>query len=303
MMKQPIVSIVMPCYNDGQYLHQAVDSCLRQTFQSIEIIIVDDGSDDRITADVLKTLSDPHITVMHADHIGPAGARNMAIQHARGRYILPLDADDWIEPEYLEHAVNVLDTKEDVGIVYCHADLFGEKAGAWHLPEYSLETMLLDNCIFITALFRKEDWQLAGGFSTEFRYGLEDYDFWLALIERGRDVYQFPETWFHYRIKKKSRTTQMVSSINHTVDTYELLYQRHKQLYMQHMDEYVLDLRKALIEQKMLHGSNAAQEADPVAEYWQTIRLLKPQMAKRIESLLMIKDKVKRALLKVKQGK
>lgn len=303
MAETPIVSIVMPCYNDGQYLRQAVDSCLRQTLQSIEIIVVDDGSDDRITAEVLKSLSDPRIKVLHTDHIGPAGARNMAIQHAKGRYILPLDADDWIEPDYIACAAEVLNAQSDVGIVYCHADLFGEKEGAWCLPEFSLENFLLDNCIFITALFRKADWQAVGGFSEEFKHGLEDYDFWLALIKRGRAVYQFPETWFHYRIKKISRTTQLVSSINHTTATYEMLYQRHKDFYSQHMDTYVLSLRKALIEQRMLHGSNAAQQADPVVEYWQTIRLLKPQWAKRIESLLMIKDKIKMAVHKVKQGK
>lgn len=293
MAEHPVVSVVMPCYNDGLYLRQAVDSCLQQTFKSIEIIIVNDGSDDRLTASVLKELVDPRITILHADRIGPAGARNMAIQRANGRYILPLDADDWIEPEYLEHAVNVLNTRCDVGIVYCHACLFGEKEGVWHLPEYSLENILLDNCIFITALFQKADWQAVGGFSTEFKHGLEDYDFWLSLIERGRAVYQFPETWFHYRIKKNSRTSQMVSSIDRTAATYQLLYQRHKRLYGQHMDEYVLGLRRALIEQKMLHGNSTAQEVDPVAEYWQTIKLLKPKQAQKIERLLMLKDSIK----------
>lgn len=296
MNEQPVVSIIMPCYNDGQYLQQAISSCLQQTFQSIELIIVDDGSDDDCTISTLKTLLDPRITILHANHIGPSGARNTAIQHAKGRYILPLDADDWIDPKYIEHAVKILDARADVGIVYCRAYLFGEKEGIWHLPEYSLENILLDNCIFITALFRKADWQTVGGFSEEFNHGLEDYDFWLSLIERGRTVYQFPDVWFHYRIKKSSRSTQMVSSIDQTTATYKLLYQRHKGLYMQHIDEYILGLRRALIEQKMLHGNNAAQGADPVAEYWQTLRLLKPKIAKRIESLLPIKDKIKRWL-------
>lgn len=293
MGEQPVVSIIMPCYNDGQYIQQAIDSCLRQTFQSIEIIVVDDGSDERETASALKTLTDPRIVLLHSDHIGPAGARNMAIEHARGRYILPLDADDWIEPEYIAQAAAVLDSRPEFGIVYCHASLFGTKDGIWRLPDYSLESFLLDNCIFITALFRKEDWRAVGGFSEKFCHGLEDYDFWLSLVELGRGVYQFPDIWFHYRIKKSSRSSQMVNSISQTAATYELLYQRHRKLYMQHVDEYIMNLRRALIEQKMLNNHTTAQASDPVAEYWQTIRLLKPKQAKRIEQLLSLKDSIK----------
>lgn len=288
-----MVSVIMPCYNDGRYIQQAVDSCLQQTLQDIEIIVVDDGSDDYATCKILKTLDDPRIVLLHSNRIGPSNARNVAIKNARGRYILPLDSDDWIEPEYAERAAAILDERLDIGIVYCHAKLFGEKEGAWNLPDYSLETFLLDNCIFVTALFRKEDWETIGGFSDEFKYGLEDYDFWLSLIERGRGVYQFQKTWFHYRIKKSSRTTELVSSINRAASTYELLYQRHRELYIQRADEYIPNLRRALIEQKMLNCNNAAQVADPVAEYWQTVKLLKPKRAMRIERLLMLEKAIR----------
>lgn len=296
MQRQPIVSIVIPCYNDGAYLQQAIDSCLAQTYEALEILVVDDGSSDQKTRSVLSGLNAPRIKVLHTNHVGPSQARNTAIAQACGQYILPLDADDWIEPEYVAHAANVLDEQPEVGIVYCHAELFGEKSGPWSLPNYSLDDFLVDNCIFITAMFRKEDWQLAGGFSQEFKHGLEDYDFWLSLIERGRTVHQFSEVWFHYRIKPASRSTEMNTSMQRTLDAYALLHQRHRAFYQQHMDAYCLGLRKALICKNMLLGENSAVSTDPVGEYWQSIRMLKPRLAARVEKLLTAKKRVKEAL-------
>lgn len=294
MAKHPVVSIVMPCYNDGAYITQAIQSCISQTFPAWELIIVDDGSTDPATLEVLSGLSSDQITLLHTAHIGPSGARNYAIQHAKGRYILPLDADDYIAPEYLSRAANILDEQPDVGIVYCHAELFGEASGPWQLPPFSLEHFLVDNCIFITALFRKEDWERCGGFCTDFRHGLEDYDFWLSLVELNRKVVQLPETLFFYRIKPTSRSTELHASIQHSIETYQLLYQRHRALYQAHIDCYCAGLRKALIEQKAISGQQGAYGNDPVGHYWQTIRLLKPRLAHRIEKLLLFKDQLKR---------
>ena len=293
---KPIVSIVIPCYNDGAYLQQAIDSCLAQTYEALEILVVNDGSTDRATKAVLGRLSEPNIKVLHTNHLGPAQARNAAIAQSSGRYILPLDADDWIDPEYVAQAVSVLDQQPEVGIVYCHAELFGEKSGPWSLPDFSLEHFLTDNCIFIASMFRKEDWQLVGGFSQEFKHGLEDYDFWLSLIERGRAVHQFSQVWFHYRIKPVSRSTQMNHHVTHMVDTYALLYQRHRAFYQQHMDAYCAGLRRALIWKNALLGENTAMSTDPVSEYWLSLRVLKPRLAWRIEKLLMAKNRIREAM-------
>ena len=296
MTQQPSVTVVIPCHNDGQYLRQAVDSCLMQTMENIEIIIVDDGSDDRATQRVLMEMQDPRITVLHANHIGPAGARNIAIRHAHGRYILPLDADDWIEPQYIASAAAVLDASSEVGIVYCRAKLFGRQEGVWELPTFSLENFLTDNCIFITSMFRKQDWQDVGGFSEAFRHGLEDYDFWLSLVERGRKVVQFPEILFHYRIKERSRSTELNASSAHMMESYALLYTRHRKLYQDNMDTAFLGLRKALIEEKILAGTSSAQLRDPVAEYWKTLRLLKPGRARKVEAVLTAKIRLAQRL-------
>lgn len=299
---QPVVSVVMPCHNDGAYLHKAVDSALNQTFTALEVLVVDDGSDDEATCAALAGLKDSRVRLLHTDHAGPAQARNAAIREARGRYILPLDADDWISPEYVARAVEVLDSRPEVGVVYCRADLFGEKSGPWRLPDFSMDTFLVDNCIFITALFRREDWEAVGGFCPDFRHGLEDYDFWLSLVERGRQVHQLPECFFHYRIKPASRSRQLTSDVRNTQATYDLLYQRHRALYQAHMDACIQGLRRELIVQRYRNDDTGARAGDPVAECWQSIRLGRPRLARAVERLVCGAQGARKALRRMLAG-
>lgn len=120
----PAVSVIIPCYNQGAFIKEAVDSVLAQTFQDFEIIIVNDGSSDAKTNEFLSNFTAPKTTVLSlAENQGPSVARNVAIKAAKGKYILPLDADDKIAPTYLEKAFNVLEQNISVGIVYCKANL------------------------------------------------------------------------------------------------------------------------------------------------------------------------------------
>ena len=109
----PKVSVIIPCYNHGEYLDEAVESVLTQTYQNFEIIIVDDGSTDQSTIDLLKVYRKPKTRVIRTDNQGLASARNNGIKEAKGEYILPLDADDKIGKEYLKKAVKILDENED----------------------------------------------------------------------------------------------------------------------------------------------------------------------------------------------
>lgn len=249
------VSVIMPCYNDGDYIEQAIASVREQTYENIELIIIDDGSDDAHTREILEQLRESGTTVIHTDHLRPAGARNAGIAIASGKYILPLDSDDTISPTYIAQAVAVMEENEKIGVVYCHADLFGKESGPWHLKEYSLENMLVDNVIFVTALFRREDWIKAGGFRTTMEHGLEDYDFWLSILELGREIYQLPETLFHYRIKSVSRTTQFMEKASVMQETYRQIYFHHPQLYDRFRDEYAVALRNELINQICINRS------------------------------------------------
>jgi glycosyltransferase involved in cell wall biosynthesis len=224
------VSVVIPCFNDGAYIDEAVDSVLAQTYQDFEIIIVNDGSTDPRTNDILSNYSRPKTRVIQTANQGVARARNRAIEEARGEFILPLDADDKIGKEYLEEAVEVIDGDPDVGIVYCLTEFFGNKTGLWELPPYSLEGMLLDNLICNCALFRKKDWETVNGFNSTMKYCYEDWDFWLSLVELGRKVYRIPKVSFYYRITDGSR--QRSATEEQMFDTRVQVFRDHEDLYI-----------------------------------------------------------------------
>lgn len=246
--KMETVSVIMPCYNDGQYIMQAIDSVINQTYINIEIVVVDDGSDEKSTIEIICQL-EKKVTVLRTEHLGPAGARNYGIRHAKGKYILPVDADDMIDKTYVEKCVAILENNAAIGVVYCKADLFGEKSGAWELPAYSFKDMLVDNIVFVTAMFRKEDWEMVGGFDLSMDKGMEDYSFWLSILGLGKEIYQIPETLFHYRIKKKSRTSEFLGDVEEVKKIYRKIFYAHHEFYSKHADEYMLILRDALMEQ------------------------------------------------------
>ena len=148
----------------------------------------------------------------------------------------------------MEKAVRILNENPSVGVVYCRADLFGEQSGPWYLPDYSLRAMLQDNIVFVTSMFRREDWERVGGFNTNMHAGMEDYDFWLSILELDREVVQIPEVLFHYRIKPKSRTTGFQDSVEQIKETYHTLYRNHTALYEKHRELYDLSMRDTMID-------------------------------------------------------
>lgn len=244
------ISVIIPCYNDGQFLPDALASVHLHEHPQAEVIVVDDGSDDPQTLRMLEGIASPQVTVRHIAHGGPAAARNEGIRLAKGKYILPLDVDDRIEPEYLDRAKAVLDENPSVGVVYCHADLFGGATGRWRLPDYSFDRMLVQSVVFITAMFRKTDWESVGGFQTDMRHGMEDYDFFIGLLALGREIRQLPEVYFHYRIREGSRTARYSADPEKIKEMYHTVYAHHEAFYERHAKRYAALLRDALIDEQ-----------------------------------------------------
>jgi glycosyltransferase involved in cell wall biosynthesis len=245
-IKKPKVSVVIPCYNHGQYLHDAVESLLVQTYNDFEIIIVNDGSDDSLTNQVVNALGKGEIRVINTPHQGLPTARNTGIKAARGEFILPLDADDEIAPAYIEKAVEAISGDPRIGIVYCEAALFGEQTSRWKLPEYSFSMMLTQNVVFSSALFRKKMWRKVGGYDPRMEYGLEDWDFWLKIIEMGLSVYRIPEVLFYYRVKKGSMADALNEQKTKLFKMYTQIFTNHNNLYLQHLPELFLAMENSL---------------------------------------------------------
>lgn len=240
-----MVSVIIPCYNDGKYLHEAISSVLASTYDEYEIIVVDDGSTDSETIKVLKNIHIDKVKVITCGtNQGLSHARNYGISQALGKYILPLDADDKIASTYISKAVKVLEKNENIGIVYCEAELFGLKKGKWDLPEFKPAQMLVGNQIFSTAMFRKRDWQQTGGYCEDWKHGYEDYDFWLSILELGREVVRIPETLFFYRQKETSMITELINDKKRTQDITENIVKRHPKIYRQTIIQLNCELEK-----------------------------------------------------------
>jgi len=230
------VSIVVPCWNARACLEGAVRSALEQTYDDLEIIVVDDGSTGAETLRVLKESDWPRTRIICQANAGPAAARNRGIAEATGEYILPLDADDLLEPTYAAKAATVLEERSDVGIVYCRAAKFGSEEGSWELPEFSPDELALGNVIFVSAMFRKADWDLVGGFDETLRHGMEDYDFWIRLVHVGRKVVRLDETLFHCRIRERSRTALFEEDREQVVATYAKIFRKNRDFFAEHAE-------------------------------------------------------------------
>jgi glycosyltransferase involved in cell wall biosynthesis len=225
----PIVSVIVPCFNLGPYLCEAVESVMFQTLQGVEIIIVNDGSTDPDTIRILEQWKAQGIVVLNTPNRGLSAARNEGIRAARGKYILPLDADDRIAPKYLECAMAVFEQDPAVGVVYGLVDLFGKVEGPWLQANFSVQTLLFENMIVASSVFRRSIWEQVGGYREEMVHGWEDWDFWLSIVEQGYKVIRLSEIVFYYRIRGGSLTEMM--TLSQKIRMFHKLVMKHKWLY------------------------------------------------------------------------
>jgi glycosyltransferase involved in cell wall biosynthesis len=203
--------VIIPCYQQANYLPEAVESVLEQTFQNFEIIIVNDGSPDH-TSGVAKQLIDAYpnrrIRLIEKDNGGLASARNFGIERAKGDYIIPLDADDKLHPEMLASAVWHLDNHRNISIVYTDALYFGRNEKYVNAGEFDLRTLCRENQLSYCCLYRRDVWKAVGGYSTNMVHGYEDWDFWIGCAEQGCNAYKIPQSLFLYRVKEESMFTK-----------------------------------------------------------------------------------------------
>lgn len=205
----PSVSVIVPCFNHGEFLPEAVASVTSMGRQDVELIVVDDGSTDERTGKEMDALCARGINVIRQENRGLAAARNAAIAASSGDYILPLDADNRLRPGYIEHGIRILDANPQVGVVYGDAEFMGIRTGRWHVGPFDPEQLLDCNYIDACAIYRRSIWEQDGGYDgTMPVQGLEDWDFWLGALERGWEFVYVPEILFDYRIATESMVTR-----------------------------------------------------------------------------------------------
>ena len=233
----PLISVVIPCYNDGRFLPETITHLQQQTLQDFEIIIVNDGSTDAQTLQILDELSKGAIKVLHKENGRMSSARNWGVKHAQGSLIAALDADDYFHPTFFEKAVAVLQKQPYTAVVTSYIQLFGE-VNKLAKPRGGNEyNFLFSNQCPACAMVRKECWDAVGGYDEAMVNGYEDWEFYIRITQKGWNVHVIKEKLFFYRQTQKSTHKNFTlpnraSLVNYIVD-------KHKDWYLQKLKELI----------------------------------------------------------------
>ncbi len=243
-MEKPLISIIVPCYNQSLYMRETLDCLKKQTYQNWECVIVNDGSTDNTLEIAEEYVSeDSRYILVDKTNGGLADARNSGIKASHGRYILPLDSDDLIDPSYTEKAIACLEHYPEISLVYCRAKYFGDRNDEWVLPEFDYDLLLHRNHIFCSCIYRRSDYDKTSGYNLNMIYGWEDWDFLLSLLDKDSKVYKIPEVLFYYR---KHGTSMLSTTNKHSEELYN-------QLIANHIDTYYPLLHKVITSEKEIN--------------------------------------------------
>ena len=205
-----MISVVVPTYNDGQFLPTALASCLAQTIP-VEIVLVDDGSTIPLSEEVCRFIAQHRDIVTHVRHAwncGLSAARNTGIAHARFDLIIPLDADDWFLPGALAPLTSAL--TDDVDIAYGNVFDSGKLYEPVKRPLRRAD-FLEDTPLFCSSLLRKTVWHAVGGYTVRPGPHYEDWNFWAKAFKAGFRFRYAPITVYEHR----SRPDSMLRHLHH----------------------------------------------------------------------------------------
>ncbi len=227
-LAEPDTTIVIPCFNQGEYLDEAIMSVFEQTDGSFEIVVVDDGSTDSITLEVLDALDWPRTRVVRQENRGLPAARNAGIEAGRGRFVVPLDADDALESDYLTVLKNELVARPDAAYAHCDGRYFGDIDAYWITRPFNPYQLLLSNSVLGCVILRRDAWEDVGGYDESMIEGNEDWDLWLRLVQAGWGQIKMRQPLFRYR---RTGISMSIGTLARLEDARIELARRHPGLY------------------------------------------------------------------------
>ncbi|HMI06356.1 MAG TPA: glycosyltransferase family A protein [Flavobacterium sp.] len=241
------ISVIVPCYNQAQYLSQALESVYAQSYSNWECVIVNDGGSDNSAAVANEWVAkDSRFLYLEKENGGLASARSFGIAHSDGAYIFPLDGDDFVEAHYFSEAAAILDNNPDVEIVHCKVMQFGAVEGELKLDDYSFEKLLQRNSIIACSFFRRASYEKTNGYCTGMKI-LEDWDLWISILANGGKVHKIDQFYYHYR---KHSQGSLINTFATDRERYEkhvdIIYKNHLDTYLQYWGNPILARRETL---------------------------------------------------------
>jgi glycosyltransferase involved in cell wall biosynthesis len=279
---EPRLAVVIPCFNHGEFLVEAVASVERGVPEPYELIVVNDGSCEPRTLEVLEILRRAGYRIVDQENSGLGAARNRGIEEARAPYILPLDADNRLRPGFIAPALQLLDEDPKVGVVYGDRRDFGMRNGFIDVPPFELDTLLPFNYIDACAVLRKEVWSACGGYDSTMP-AWEDWDFWIGAAERGWQFQHLPGEAFDYRVRPDSMVSAMAEEAKRR-RLYTYIISKHRDLYWQRLPELLLAAQRSAGDLSRLareHERSAREHEDTQARAGAMIQNLTAQLANK----------------------
>jgi len=251
MNKKPIISVVIPCFNQSQYLFDSTNSILDQSFKRWECIIVNDGSTDNtdlIGYEICK--KDERFKYIFKKNGGLSSARNEGIKNAIGEFILLLDADDKFHHLFMEKALSILIQEKKYGVVTCWGRRFvGDSYDDTFKPKGGNNfNFLFKNAAIGTSLIRKKCWEEIGGYDENMKKGYEDWEFYIRLTQNW-NVYVIKEVLFYYRQSISSMRVKALK--NFDIEIKEYIFKKHKKLYVENYDLLIKNLLNSIEKEKI----------------------------------------------------
>ena len=231
------ISIIIPCYNHGLYLRDAIESVSSLQGIHFEIIIVNDGSTDAFTIQILSQLENEGYRVIHQPNLGLGAARNTGIGFSKGKYILPLDSDNKIKHEYVVESLKYLET-DIADIVYSNPEFFGELEPyrLFKPDKFDIVTIFKDNYIDACAVYRKTVWEKNKGYETNMPFqGHEDWEFWINAYSNGFRFKYLDRSLYYYRMCSNSMIVHTRKE-NRKTENHKFIIRKHLELFMVQYD-------------------------------------------------------------------
>lgn len=239
------LAVVIPCFNHGELLIEAVASVERAVDEPCELIIVNDGSRQPRTLEVLAALRRVGYRIVDQENSGLAAARNRGFEEAAAPYVVPLDSDNRLRTGFVRQALEVLDGDPGTGVVYGDRQDFGLRSEVVDVPPFELDEILPFNFIDACAVVRKEVWRACGGYDTSMP-GWEDWEFWISAAERGWGFHHLPRVAFDYRVRPGSMLSSFEDEeLRRRVMKYVVT--KHRDLYWQRLPELLLASQRSAI--------------------------------------------------------
>jgi hypothetical protein len=261
---EPRVTVVVPCHDDGELLIEAVASVERSIDEAYELIVVDDGSRQPRTVAVLDLLAAAGYDVHRLPHGGLAAARNHGFAAARAPFVVPLDADNRLLPGFVGPALAVLAGEPSLGAVYGDRVDFGGRNGRVEVGPFDVHRLAGGNYVDACAVLRRQAWQECGGYDGAMPLqGWEDWELWLAMVERGWVLRWLPEPGFEYRVRPDSMIHALVGS-PHFSSVRAYMVGKHAKLYVESLGSAADALRAAERERER-YGSRVEEAAAALA--------------------------------------